>query len=478
MEEFSALDSFFSRKIAGFAGLQQSTVLQKLMKSAREGHLCLPLFRLEKEEQIFLEENKKSLIDFICIENLNFYLEKNFVLEGIVKKEIHRLSKPSTLSFSLSNSSALNKDQLEAVKVCLENQLTFLSGGPGTGKTYTASAIASAFDPKQEKRVALAAPTGRAADHLQASIHKNCGVAYPSSTLHKILKIGSLPPWPKESFSLALDLLIIDEASMIDAPLFATLLKAIPDHCTTIFMGDPNQLSPVGIGNIFHDLVKSSRLKVTQASLKQSMRTDNEEILQISRQVLRGEMPEAAFLSSSNTAPPILSVSSDPEEILQSFSKHRILNCLRVGPQGADAFNERTLKRTIAAAQKGKWWWAPIMIVNNDEETGLCNGEIGIYMEKKDRRGSGFAYFSKGQRKIPHYALPKFEWSFCSSVHKSQGSEYEEVVIMVPPGSEIFGREMLYTAITRAKRSIQIVGDKQTVQSMLDKSLIKHSGLL
>jgi exodeoxyribonuclease V alpha subunit len=168
----------------------------------------------------------------------------------------------------------------------------------------------------------------------------------------------------------------------------------------------------------------------------------------------------------------------DPEALLIELSKQRVLNCLRVVPQGADAINEMALKRTMSIAQRGKWWWAPIMIVSNDEETGLYNGEMGIYMERKDKRGTGFAYFSKDRREIPYYALPKFEWAFCSSVHKSQGSEFDEVIIMAPQGSEIFGREMLYTAITRAKRSIKIVGQKQTLQAMLDKTLLKHSGLV
>jgi exodeoxyribonuclease V alpha subunit len=477
VEEFSALDFLFSRKIGDFTGIDEYTALQKLMKSAREGHLCLPLSELQENERTKLIENKNRISEFVRIDDENVYLEKNYEVERIIKDEILRLSKP-TNSFEPSLKSIhLNNEQFEAVRICLENRLTFLTGGPGTGKTYTASAIVSAFDPNQQKRIALTAPTGRAADHLQASIYKNCGVKYPSCTLHKLLKIGAFSPWPKEKFLLDLNLLIIDEASMIDAPLFATLLKAIPDHCTTIFMGDPNQLSPVGIGNVFHDLIVSNRLKVVRASLKHSMRTDNEEILRISHQVLHGKMPEITFISSLEFKQFSTSETPDPEQVLQSFSKSRILNCLRVGPQGADAFNDKSLKRTIAATQKGKWWGAPIMIINNDDEAGLCNGELGIYMEKKGTRESGFAYFPNKQLRIPVYALPKFEWSFCSSVHKSQGCEYEEVIILIPPGSEIFGREMLYTAITRAKRSIKIMGDKQTFQSMLDKSFIKHSGL-
>jgi exodeoxyribonuclease V alpha subunit len=294
-----------------------------------------------------------------------------------------------------------------------------------------------------------------------------------------LLEIGSSPPWHEREFTLDLDLLIVDEASMIDAPLFATLLKALPNHCKTVLMGDPNQLSPVGIGNVFHDLVASKDPALCRTQLKRSMRTDNQEILGISHQVLQGKLPNLLLASMSDFFSFSASaLEPDPKQLLQDLQRRRILSCLRVGPQGSDAMNEATLKQILRATPTGKWWWAPLMILSNDEATGLCNGELGLYIEKKGMKESGYAYFPKNQNRVPFYELPKFEWAFCSSVHKSQGSEFEEVIILVPKGSEKFGREMLYTAITRAKHSVKIVAEKQTLEAMVSKSQAKHSGLI
>ena len=478
MEEFSALDELFARRIAHFAGVKISVALKKLMKSTREGHLCLPLFALDEIERKELRESEQKLSSFVRLTDDNLYMEKNYLIEQTIQEEIRRLSK-KTSDAIVSLSLPVNDEQREAVAVCLQNGLVFLSGGPGTGKTFTASAIVSAFCKNKDKKVALAAPTARAADHLAVSIEKNCSLKCPSSTLHKLLNVGSIPAWPQAGFTLDLDLLIVDEASMIDAPLFATLLKALPNHCKTILMGDPHQLSPVGIGNVFHDLIASCDTNICKAHLKHSMRTENQQILGLSHQVLRGKLPDFPLATLDEFFSFTATKSQpDPKQLLQDLQKRRILSCLRVGPQGSDAMNEATFKQILHATPFGKWWWAPLMIVSNDDQTGLCNGELGVYIEKKGMKESGYAYFPKNQNRVPFYALPKFEWAFCSSVHKAQGSEFEEVIILAPKGSERFGREMLYTAITRAKNSVKIVAEKQTLETMVSKSQAKHSGLV
>jgi DNA replication protein DnaC len=169
VEEFSALDEFFARRIAKFTGINRSIALKKLMKSAREGHLCLPMSALDEAEKKELIENEQKLFSFVRFKGDNLYLEKNYLIEKTIQEEIRRLSKKTSDEW-VSGNSSLNWEQNEAASVCLQNGLVFLSGGPGTGKTYTASAIVSAFCKSQEKKVALAAPTARAADHLATSI--------------------------------------------------------------------------------------------------------------------------------------------------------------------------------------------------------------------------------------------------------------------------------------------------------------------
>lgn len=495
------LDGLFAKRVIAFTGVESSKFLEKtlaqLMASAREGHLCLPLAEIDEEQRNEIFLHQEALGAFVQIEEGRLYLQKLWVLEKMIMGELKRLlgkkncdlnpSEKETSGHIISaNTFSLNDAQKIAVQQCLRAKLTLLSGGPGTGKTYTAAAIVEAFDPKQEKKIVLAAPTGRAAEHLQASLFKLSKRTIASSTLHKLLKIGNVPSWtsPKERFVIDADLLIVDECSMIDAYIFARLLKSIPDHCMTVLMGDPYQLCPVGIGTVFRDLLENTKDNLSKAHLTKCMRTDNQEVLYFSKQVLAAEVPESFFLPSKEklfenlpSSFANLSERPTPEIMLDEFAKCRFLNCLRVGPYGANAINEMVLKKIRAETKMGLWWCAPIMIGGNDAEMDLYNGELGVYIEQQGVAGSGFVFFIKGKRKIPLFALPKFEWAFCSSVHKSQGSEFDTVVVLVPPGSEIFGREMLYTAITRAKKSIKILAEKETLKAMVNRDSKKYSGL-
>jgi exodeoxyribonuclease V alpha subunit len=479
----SGLNNGFAAVIERFTQIKAASALKKLMQSARDGHLCLPLSHLDAAEHNSLLQAQNQFGEFLKIAQDNLYLQKNFLIESIIKEELRRLSQPTEHREHNSSAIPLNEAQKNAVALCLRNRLVFLHGGPGTGKTYTAAAIISAFDPHREKRVALVAPTGRAADHLQQSIYSRCGVRYPSSTLHKLLKIGAHPPWPSAKSALSLDLLVVDEASMIEAPLFATLLHAIPYGSTTVIMGDPYQLNPVGIGSIFHDLIHSEDREISIASLHSSMRTDRPHLLRAASQILHAEFPDLPLYPPSHVADIFRETTRlhtsffDPEEALAKVMSHRVLNCLRAGPLGADAWNKEALLHTITTTSKGEWWWAPIMITKNDEARGLSNGSLGIYMEKKDDPESGKAYFAQKTHALPFYELPTFDWSFCCSVHKSQGSEYEKVTVIIPPGSEYFGREILYTAVTRAQREVELIGTSETLHALLMRSSIKISGL-
>jgi len=493
------LDRWFAERAMHFSGLKEESSLSKalaqLMASARRGDLCLPLVDVQEGAQRLLEEEER-LSSFIRIDRGNVYLEKNWVIERMLEKEIRRLTENKSSIFNEEDHlqrGLLNEQQRQAIAICLENRLTLLTGGPGTGKTFTAAAIVESFDRKGEKRIVLAAPTGKAAEHLEQSVFKASGRHLPSATLHKWLQLGGSPPWPKENFALDADLLLVDECSMIDAPLFATLLKAIPTHCNTILMGDPNQLSPIGSGSVFTDLVSSSHFLMGKAQLTKSMRAENQQILLMAEAVLQAKIPkdlivpwpdsEKAFycyLTSALPSQPGESTEKkpDPEELFERLSRKKMLNCLRQGPFGADAVNQFFLEKVRKDARMDQWWWMPIMITSNDERTGLSNGEMGIYMQRQGDRASGVAYFSKKRQEITLMALPSYEPAFCTSVHKSQGTEYDEVLVIVPIGSENFGREMLYTAITRARQKVSLLVQEEVLSSMVGKSLVKHSGIL
>ncbi len=488
------LDNRFAERALHFSNLGEDslllTALAQLMASARRGDLCLPLVNIKESAQRLIEEQEK-LSSFIRIDRGNLYLEKNWTIERIIESEIERLSANQGFSSGVSRL-PLNEQQRQAVAICLQNRLSMLIGGPGTGKTFTAAAIVEAFDPKKEKRILLAAPTGKAAEHLGHSIFKATGRHLASATLHKWLKIGGWPPWPKEGDVLDADLLLVDECSMIDAPLFATLLKSIPTQCYTVLMGDPNQLNPIGIGSIFADLVHSSQDSMGKARLTQSMRTENQQILFLAEQVLNAKLPKEAIVPwpdterefyhyLKNILQSVLGKPTEqkpnPDELYQKLSQKKILNCLRQGPRGVDAINQFFLEEVRRNAKADQWWWMPIMITSNDERTGLSNGEMGIFMQRQGDHGSGMAYFPRKQRELSAMALPNYEPAFCTSVHKSQGTEYDEVIVIVPVGSENFGREMLYTAITRARQNVALLASEEVLFAMIGKSLVKHSGL-
>jgi exodeoxyribonuclease V alpha subunit len=147
-----------------------------------------------------------------------------------------------------------------------------------------------------------------------------------------------------------------------------------------------------------------------------------------------------------------------------------ILSCLRKGPFGVDALNQM-LRERYEREKKDAALGIPILITRTDEELGLCNGETGLLFE------DGAVFSSAPHKKIPRGLLPPYEYAFCLSVHKSQGSEYEQVLLIIPPGSENFGREVVYTGATRAKKRLKIVSDLTILQKVLERGSRKISAL-
>ncbi len=502
MDELHALtrvDQVFADRILHYTGKEEDEDLKQMfayvLASARAGHLCVEERELFDAAKKGLEKFKASGLlfgSFLRAENGRVYLEKNWVLEHSIIDDILRLTEPRSPidTLCLPSKFTLNDEQENAVKTAICHPLTLLTGGPGTGKTYTAAAIVNAFISQGDKKVILTAPTGRAADHLAKNIEKWCSRQMPSGTLHRILQVKRPPPWPKEDFQLNADLLIVDESSMIDAALFATLLKAIPKGCTTVLIGDPNQLSPVGIGSVFSDLVSSTRLSIAKAHLKHSLRTENREILDLSSSILQGKILDSFVTPWPATEKELFGLlqghwtfepsQGKPEvgELFKRLAKFRLLSSLRQGPYGSEAVNRWFFDEIQKSTPHGSWWWAPIMVTRNDERTNLSNGEVGIYVERKGDWTSGEAYFQHHADGFPMIALPSWEFAFCTSVHKSQGSEYDEVLVLLPQGSESFGREMLYTSITRAKKKVSLLAAPIIVEAMVKRSFKKISGII
>jgi len=415
------IDAIFAAKMPS----EDKEILTKLMASAREGHLCLDIGDAPFDICPGIRREKNFL-----------YLERNWVYETKAIEQLRRLSHP--LAPSSYCSSELTDEQNEAVRCALSHSISIITGGPGTGKTFVARHLIEAMGEKA--RIVLAAPTGKAVSRLK-ELNPNA----QAGTLHTLLNIRSGRDLLSEGSYLSADLIIVDESSMIDARLFGFFLSSVPAGCRIVFLGDADQLPPVESGSLFADLVGL----LPTARLKKCMRSDRKEILDLAQAVLEGG--------------PIEPHASSCDVEKEAQDGWRILSCVRGGPWGVD-----TLNRQLAQNAGSE---IPILITKNDPDLGLYNGDTGVL-----DRLQGIARFSS-DKMVAAALLPPHEPAYCLSVHKSQGSEFDRVLVLVPPGSEVFGREILYTAVTRAKKEVKLIGDPQIVQSAVGRSSRRISGL-
>lgn len=380
-------------------------------------------------------------------------LPKHRHFMGEIIRHAQRLIAPLTpLTIPLPN--RLNSEQKKAIETALANRFSIITGGPGTGKTHTAATLIEALNAK----TLVAAPTGKAATHLGKKLKSQVTAA----TLHSLLGVKTPLDYTKSVEELDAELILVDECSMIDPPLFARLLGSIPPSARLVLMGDVNQLPAVEGGSVFADLIGSEKIPTTY--LKTCMRSDRKEILDLAGAVLKGDRKEIRTCDLGFTEN---SVEVFYEKLWhfvkdKDFQTFRILSTLRKGPYGVDALNRFLVEKFGSDGY-------PILITRNDQKRGFSNGDMAM-VEK------GIATFEDG-RTYPLSELPKFEYAYCISVHKSQGSEYDHVLLLVPKGSEIFGKEVLYTAVTRAKEKLDVDGDEEEIAKALSLCTLKYSSI-
>lgn len=437
---------------------------------------------LRKGKELIITQNLSSLViegDQLAFE-LYHTLHKRFqhLYRERQSSTPYPLINPQLLQTEvqqLETQGAITHEQAEAItKGCMQS-LTTIMGGPGTGKTYTAGLLLNTFRKLLRGspcKIALTAPTGKAAANLQKSFEKfshswSEGHSIQAQTLHALLKLGkNRDPQPIDA-----DLIIVDESSMIDSKRMVNLFDAVKPSARLILMGDPNQLPPVEVGELFAALIHtfSGGTKLTRCQ-----RTDLLSIVEMARNILAGKGDSVPlysdlepFLEEALKAftPPQQAL---PAELLRFFNQYRILSPLNQGPWGCETLNKRLLTRLRKSDQPIV---APILITKNDRTFSLNNGEVGVLIAKDpfQYQAGDVAYFegASGVRKIPAIALPEHTWGFCLSVHKSQGSEFDRVLLLWPEGAERFGRPGLYTGVTRAKKEIHIVADPKTFAATL-----------
>jgi exodeoxyribonuclease V alpha subunit len=398
----------------------------------------------------------------------------------------------------------LTVEQRRAIAVVAASGLGVITGGPGTGKTTIVRALVAAFE-QSGRRVLLAAPTGRAARRLAEATGR------PAQTIHRLLEWGrsgrgrDAGGFARDaSHPLEGDLLVVDEASMLDLPLARSLLAAVPTGAGVVLVGDVDQLPSVGPGQVLEDLIRSGAAPV--ARLTEVFRqAEGSGIVENAYRILRGELPVGAARAEDRADFYIvraeqperardLVVRMCRERIPQAFGLDplrdvQVLSPMHRGPAGTEELN-RALQaalnpsgQALEAGGRSLRVGDKVMQIRNDYERDVYNGDVGVVARAGQEEDEPVVDVDFDGRSVRYEgeALGELDLAYAVSVHKSQGSEYPAVVVAIlPQHSLLLRRNLLYTAVTRGKRLVVIVGSERAIRRAVEQVNVepRQSGLL
>ena len=537
----SILPSLLSRFLARIGdedeAAQIEPILEKLHSALLGGSSCLQASDFP-EEFSSLEENfaigpPDSVKPLVLAPEGNLYFRRYFEYEQSLATSLLRLANNRSEEVSSSTLSRLNDyfgkrdDQMAAARIALTKGVSIVTGGPGTGKTYLAvGVIAALLAENPELSIALAAPTGKAAHRMRESIENNLrsfplepevASRFPTDakTIHRLLR--PLPPSihfrRNQETPLVADVVLVDESSMIDLPLMAKLLQALKPEARLILVGDADQLAPVEAGSPFASMAAyfaSADTPDALAVLNKNQRFGPDSsihwfcqrvrenridgIVEFLREgdrrdfVWASRTPESSeerlkHLIRQGYAP--LRNAQTPEEAYASFLKFQVLCPTNDGDLGVNAINklaeELVGPEGRSESKKPRYRGLPILIEQNDYSLGVFNGDVGIVFPASDDKEKLLAWFPDEDgtmRPVSTTRLPPHRPAYAMTIHRSQGSEYEEVAIVLPEReSEILNRNLLYVAASRAKEKVHLFSTTESVRRTMERAPPRGGGL-
>ena len=414
------------------------------------------------------------------------------------------------------------EEQRRAVKTALSQRLTVLTGGPGTGKTTTVARLLALFAGQSTAprlRIALAAPTGKAAARLQEAVQLEIDQLDPAdrerisglraTTLHRLL--GSRPDNSSRfrhhrGNRLPHDVIVVDETSMVSLTMMARLLEAVRPEARLLLVGDPDQLASVEAGAVLADLVEGlGATKDTAVAALQTSHRFGESIGALASairdgdadgaiEVLRAGGDHIEWLDVEDATAELrkvllphalrlreAAVLGDAATALETLDEHRLLCAHRRGPYGVQHWNRQVERWLAEATGEPIWsdWYAgrPVLVTANDYGLTLYNGDTGVTVA--DPNGLRAVIAGAGEPlSFATGRLADVDTMHAMTIHKSQGSQASEVTVLMPPvDSRLLTRELFYTAVTRAKAKVRVVGAEASVRAAIDRRAVRASGL-
>ncbi len=526
----------------------------------RAGNVCLPLVDNPLLEPLGLEADPRAIAGSqlvgapgdrdkpLILDGDRLYLARYHVWERRIVEAIQRLlaaAPPEVDRDRLRRglADAFPGDerpdwQRVAAAMAVLRRFCIISGGPGTGKTWTLARILGLLRDQpggKDLRIALAAPTGKAAARMSEAIAE-AGVTglEEARTLHRLIGMrpGRVQPRYRADHPLPVDLLVIDEVSMVDLPMMARTLAALPESARLILLGDRFQLGSVEAGQVMADLCGEGggaygetlatavedvgagplpRADVPQPPmadhlvvLRRSRRFDPERgIGRLARAVNEGDAeglltafddpaveqreatpPRLAELLRERVVPRFraLTALDDPIAALAMLARCRVLCALREGPQGMHRINA-IVEAALGVESRGLYHGQPVMVTVNDYRQQLFNGDIGLVLRHGDAGGEERlrVFFPDGRggvRAVLPSRLPPHETVYAMTIHKSQGSEFDEVILVLPEQeSPVVTRELLYTGITRARKRLVLCAGENALRDAVARRTRRVSGI-